>query len=186
MPNPTTTAILRAGDLADRTTFYRHDLAPAALPDDPHGFLTAAAGKGQLVFGAIALGAQEQIATFFGSNGTTIIRPEPAGLLEVPIALPLPEGLNYPGSAKAGAQVLASESKASSPIPTDAGDDGLMVGPLTASAVTAAAPAGVPATPTAPLVDRALEALPPLARFEYALDIDDLAAGLLRPARRRR
>src|SRR5205823_1789457 len=28
-PNPNTTAILRAGDLADRATFYRHDLARA-------------------------------------------------------------------------------------------------------------------------------------------------------------
>jgi hypothetical protein len=32
VPNPTTTAILRAGDLADRTIFFRNDLA---LAEDP-------------------------------------------------------------------------------------------------------------------------------------------------------
>ena len=43
VPNPATTALLRAGDLADRATFYRHDLAFAEnplLPTNPHGFLT--------------------------------------------------------------------------------------------------------------------------------------------------
>ena len=42
VPNPATTALLRAGDLADRATFYRHDLAFAEnpqLPTNPHGFL---------------------------------------------------------------------------------------------------------------------------------------------------
>ena len=42
-PNPTTTAMLRAGDLAEQATFYRHDLAfaanPAVVPKDPHIFL---------------------------------------------------------------------------------------------------------------------------------------------------
>src|SRR5262249_58012190 len=43
VPNPTATALLRAGDLADRATFYRNDLAFAAnpaIPKDPHTFLT--------------------------------------------------------------------------------------------------------------------------------------------------
>lgn len=50
IPNPSTTALLRAGDLADRATFYRHDLAfndplrnpnppGTAMPKDPHVFL---------------------------------------------------------------------------------------------------------------------------------------------------
>src|SRR5262249_19795853 len=42
IPNPTTTALLRAGDLADRATFYRHDLAVAespTLPRHPDQFL---------------------------------------------------------------------------------------------------------------------------------------------------
>src|SRR5262249_28246470 len=39
---PTTTAILSAGDLADRATFYRHDLAFADnrnLGNNPHAFM---------------------------------------------------------------------------------------------------------------------------------------------------
>jgi hypothetical protein len=187
-PNPTTTAIVRAGELTDRTVCYRHDLARVAIPSlprNPHGFMVS---PSITAFKAISLGAQAQIATFFASDGTEIIQPPgvPVAYFEVPIQGPLPEGLNYPGSASAAAPAQASESQVSSPIPTGAADDGLMVGPLTAPVDTTSAPAGVPATPAARLVDRALEALPPLARFEYALDIDDLAAGLPRPARRRR
>ena len=95
VPNPATTALLRAGDLADRTTFYRHDLAFAEnpqLPTIPHGFLTRIDIPG---FRAIAQGAQEQIATFFATNGATVIHPEPARFFETPIAGALPEGLNY-------------------------------------------------------------------------------------------
>ena len=43
----------------------------------------------------IALGAQAQIATFFASDGETIIHPEPARFFEVPIQGRLPEQLNY-------------------------------------------------------------------------------------------
>ena len=56
MPNPATSAMVRAGGLEDRTTFYRHDLALAenpALPKDPHPFMPVPA-----LFGAIARGAQ--------------------------------------------------------------------------------------------------------------------------------
>jgi hypothetical protein len=93
VPNPATTAMLRAGDLADRATFYRHDLAFAenpGLPKNPHGFMVLIGA-----YGAIARGAQEQIATFFASDGTVIIHPEPMRFFEVPIRGPLPEGLNY-------------------------------------------------------------------------------------------
>lgn len=95
VPNPTTTAILRAGDLADRATFYRHDLAFADNPNlykDPHGFMFVIDNPG---FQAIALGAQEQIARFLTSDGVDIIQPEPAKYFEVPIQGPLPEDLNY-------------------------------------------------------------------------------------------
>src|SRR5262249_1282743 len=97
VPNPTTTAILRAGDLADRTLFYRNDLAFAenpAVPRNPHGFLTNVASPVPLVV-EIARGTQEQIATFFASDGKTIIHPEPARFFEVPIQGPLPEELNF-------------------------------------------------------------------------------------------
>jgi hypothetical protein len=107
VPNPTTTAILRAGALADRATFYRHDLAFAEnpqLPTIPHGFLTRLDIPG---FRAITLGAQQQIATFFATGGTTVIHPEPSRFFEVPISLPLPEDLNYilPPTGPRGAAV---------------------------------------------------------------------------------
>jgi Bacterial Ig-like domain len=97
VPNPTNTAIIRAGDLADRWTFYRNDLAFAAnnaTPKNPHTFLTnvAAGGLGPLV----ALEAQAQIATFFATDGATVIDPDGAGpLFEVPIVPPLPEETNF-------------------------------------------------------------------------------------------
>ena len=106
VPNPATTALLRAGDLADRATFYRHDLAFAEnprLPTNPHGFLATIDIPG---FRAITLGAQEQIATFFATDGAAVIHPEPARFFEVPISLPLPENLNYillPGASGAAA-----------------------------------------------------------------------------------
>jgi hypothetical protein len=95
-PNPTSTAILRAGDLADRETFYRYDLVYAlnpTLPKDPHGFLTSMTDP---VAKVNALAAQDQIATFFASQGATTIDPDGAGaIFETPIALPLPETVNY-------------------------------------------------------------------------------------------
>ena len=96
VPNPTTTAILRAGDLADRATYYRNDLAfaaDAATPKNPHTFLTRIATASVAAF---AIGAQEQIATFFATDGVTVIDPDGAGVFfEVPIAPPLPEDLDF-------------------------------------------------------------------------------------------
>jgi hypothetical protein len=94
--NPRTTAFLRAGDLADRATLYRHDLAFAEDPTldrNPHQFLVRVAGNpGER---RIALGYQSQIAAFFASDGTEIIHPEPYRFFETPIQGPLPEGLNF-------------------------------------------------------------------------------------------
>jgi hypothetical protein len=95
--NPTNTAILRAGDLADRATFYRHDLAFAediTVPRDPHDFLFQVNSPIPLLR-EIALGAQQQLAVFFASDGTQIIHPEPMRFFEVPIMLPLPEDLFF-------------------------------------------------------------------------------------------
>jgi len=105
-PNPTNTAMLRAGDLAEQATYYRHDLAfamdPAAVPKDPHVFLVF---NDPFLFSpplfsplalSIALGAQEQMAEFFASDGTLVIDPDgPMPLFEVPIVPPLPEELNF-------------------------------------------------------------------------------------------
>jgi hypothetical protein len=96
VPNPTSSAMLRAGDLADRATFYRHDMAFAedpTLSKNGHSFID----RGLTVPGwrDIALGAQEQIATFFASDGRDVIHPEPQRFFEVPIVPPLPEDLSY-------------------------------------------------------------------------------------------
>jgi hypothetical protein len=98
VPNPTATAIVRAGDLADRATYYRNDLAFAlnpAVPKNPHTFLTGVLGAATA---GIARAAQQQIATFFASEN--VIDPDSLGLFpiavfEVPIVLPLPEDLNF-------------------------------------------------------------------------------------------
>jgi hypothetical protein len=96
VPNPTTTAILRAGELADAATFFRNDLADARdprMPNNPHTFLTRIADPSAAPY---AIAAQQQIAEFFASHGTTVIDPDgPGPFFEVPVSLPLPEGLNY-------------------------------------------------------------------------------------------
>jgi hypothetical protein len=86
VPNPTTSAILRAGDLADRATYFRNDLnMPGA---NPHTFLTLGVGV------VPGLQAQAQIGIFFAAG--TVADPDgPGPLFEVPIVLPLPEELNF-------------------------------------------------------------------------------------------
>jgi hypothetical protein len=97
VPNPTTTALIRSGDLADRTTLFRNDLAFAlgvGFGSNPHAFLTNLGGTPPVAQTAFA--AQNQIAIFFASNGVTTIDPDGAGpLFETPIAIPLPEDLAY-------------------------------------------------------------------------------------------
>jgi hypothetical protein len=96
VPNPTAAALLRAGDLADRTLYFRNDLAFAAnpaTPKNPHTFLTNVARPSVAAF---ALGAQQQIAIFFATEGEVVIDPDGSGpFFEVPIAGPLPETLNF-------------------------------------------------------------------------------------------
>jgi hypothetical protein len=95
--NPGTSAILRAGNLADRAVHYRHDLAFAedsTIPRNPHFFITSPTSPNALVR-SIARGVQGQIATFFASDGAEVVHPEPARFFEVPVVGPLPEGLNY-------------------------------------------------------------------------------------------
>ena len=95
VPNPTATALIRSGDLKNRATFFRNDLAFAAnptFPKNPHTFLTNLVGAP----GAVAVGAQTQIAVFFVSDGALTIDPDgPGPLFEVPIAGALPEDLGF-------------------------------------------------------------------------------------------
>ena len=94
MPNPTASAIIRAGHLRSRTTQFRNDLAVAANPavsHDPHTFLTNLFDAGR----PYALEAQQQIATFFTSNGTNTIDPDGSGpYFETPTNS-VPEDLAY-------------------------------------------------------------------------------------------
>jgi hypothetical protein len=96
-PNPTTTAILRAADVA-AWTYYQHDLYrnslpnPAALTTNPHGFVASVASP---LFRPIALGAQDQIATFFLSDGAVIALPSPGAYFRLAVKGEWPEGYNY-------------------------------------------------------------------------------------------
>jgi hypothetical protein len=98
VPNPTATALIRSGDLKDRATFYRNDIAfPLGLGlNNPHTFLTSLPK-------AIAIEPQIQIGVFFASDGALTIDPDSVGLLppsvpplfETPIAGALPEDLGF-------------------------------------------------------------------------------------------
>jgi len=99
LPNPNSTATLRAGELADRTTYFRNDLAFAANPNfdkDPHNFLFQVTFNLDPGVITVAMQAQTQIAIFFASDGQTVVDPDGLGpLFEVPIDGPLPEDLNF-------------------------------------------------------------------------------------------
>jgi hypothetical protein len=97
VPNPTATALIRSGDLKDRATFFRNDLAFAlgvGFGKNPHTFMTNIGGTPQVA--AAAVGAQTQIAIFLASDGALTIDPDgPGPLFEVPIAGALPEDLGF-------------------------------------------------------------------------------------------
>jgi hypothetical protein len=97
VPNPTATALVRAGKLADRATYFRNDLAFALdprAPKNPHTFLTRLFTPG--IAGQAAFQAQAQIAHFFATDGSDTIDPDGANpLFETPIVPPLPETLNF-------------------------------------------------------------------------------------------
>jgi hypothetical protein len=89
--NPASSEAVRAGAFADRVSYYRHDLnfGLAGVPADPHLYITAQQQPAN--YGRVAVGAQDQIATLFASDGVTVIHPTPTELWEVPINLPMPE-----------------------------------------------------------------------------------------------
>ncbi|MFL5928445.1 MAG: Ig-like domain-containing protein [Gaiellaceae bacterium] len=95
VPNPTTSAILRACGCANRATLFRNDLAHAAFntSKNPHTFLTniAPGDPGQ----PFAFAAQQQIATFFASDGLVTIDPDGAApFFETPASI-VPEDLAF-------------------------------------------------------------------------------------------
>ena len=88
VPNPTTSAIIRAGGLQLRSTVFRNDLAFAAnpaVPKNPHAFITNIASVSA---GAYALMGQAQMATFFATDGATTIDPDGLGpFFETPTSM---------------------------------------------------------------------------------------------------
>jgi hypothetical protein len=203
--NPTTTAFLRAGDLADRATYYRHDLAYPALPvasTSPHTYsiLITSTNPTQK---AIALATQKQIATFLASDGAQIIQPQPPTPLP-PLPLEyfqvgmteaeLPEGLNFittPAAALAGAAAELPGSPASGSIPEVAASDrpdGESLGwsPTATSGSTYAARSAPQAALAVPIPLGGPPATPAASLVDLALERLSPLDRLLRPARRRR
>ncbi|HEY2791687.1 MAG TPA: Ig-like domain-containing protein [Micromonosporaceae bacterium] len=82
VPNPTNYTVLAAGHLFDRESLYRNDKTAQATKN-PHGFLL----DPSFVQGNVP--GQEQVVTFFASNGQTTIDPDgPGAVWEVPITSP--------------------------------------------------------------------------------------------------
>jgi hypothetical protein len=76
VPNPTTAALVRAGELADRAVVVRTDRIVRALGaewPDAHGFLLSARAPG--LVGRVAMAAQEQVARFLLDDGESIWMP---------------------------------------------------------------------------------------------------------------
>jgi hypothetical protein len=108
VPNPMATAILRAGELAEHTTFMRTDLVFQDEPTlrftqggakNPHNFALFP-NSANSVEARIAREVQKRSAEFLASDGFD--RPEPKDWVEVPshwfevpIVPPLPEALNF-------------------------------------------------------------------------------------------
>jgi hypothetical protein len=95
--NPGASELIREANLVDRATLYRHDIASVddpSIPKNPHLFAAQPTSPNAIVR-AISLGAQEQLAMFFESDGATIIAATPSKYFETPILSPLPETLNF-------------------------------------------------------------------------------------------
>jgi hypothetical protein len=100
VPNPTTSAILRACGCASRATLYRNDLAyaadthaPKVVPKNPHTFLTNIGVP--MPVSTYAFEAQAQLATFLASDGTITVDPDGAGpIFETPTSM-VPEDLAF-------------------------------------------------------------------------------------------
>ncbi len=109
VPVPAQTALIRAGDFADVTSYFRFDLVYAQNPllplTNPHIInIRTDPANGPLI-ASIATGMQEQAAAFLESDGARIPAPTPAEFYEFPIKLPLPENLEFVNSGKALAPV---------------------------------------------------------------------------------
>lgn len=89
--NPGTSELIRAGNIADRVLFYRHDLnfGLAGVPATSHPHLSMVLAPPN--YSRVAFGAQHQIGMFFETDGAVVTHPTPTDLWEAPISGPLPE-----------------------------------------------------------------------------------------------
>jgi pimeloyl-ACP methyl ester carboxylesterase len=96
-PNPRTTEMIRAGELADRVTYYRNDLAfaedSARVPKNPHSWMQNFTVPG--IAGEISRRGQQQVGVFLATDGAQIVWPEPGRFFETPIVSALPEDFFY-------------------------------------------------------------------------------------------
>ena len=88
IPNPNSAAFIRAGDLRDRASYFRHDLAfaanPSLFPTNPHEFWNDVFTNPAVT--AVALQAEEQAATFLAADGQVTTDPDGTGaVFEMPI-----------------------------------------------------------------------------------------------------
>ncbi len=91
-------ALVRAGGLEKSTTYSRFDLVYEKNPGLPlrnSHQIHLQIGSTFAVLDAVARGLQEQVATFFASNGTRIAQAEPAEYFETPIKLPMADHIEY-------------------------------------------------------------------------------------------
>jgi hypothetical protein len=88
VPNPTTAALVRAGELTDRAVAVRADRVARALGaewPEAHGFLLSVRAPG--LVGRVAQAAQEQLARFLREDGEAIWTP--TGLSSLGASAPL-------------------------------------------------------------------------------------------------
>jgi len=91
-------ALVRAGGLEKNTTYFRFDLMYEKTPGFPSRNshqIHLGIGSTFAMVDVIARGMQEQVATFFASNGTRIVQAEPTEFFETPIKLPMAEHIEY-------------------------------------------------------------------------------------------
>jgi hypothetical protein len=96
MSNPSSAWIVRGGELNDRVSFYRHDLAlaaNAAVGSNPHGYLLDITNPAAAPY---ALQAQRQIGSFLASGGATFSDADgPQPFFEVGLDPAILDKLNF-------------------------------------------------------------------------------------------
>ena len=93
-PLAVSAALVRDGELADRTVLYRHDLFFAANPGAVKNSHTVYRFQGaDAPTNPITVAIQQQFSRFFASDGTVLEQTSP--YLETPISSDLPAGLDF-------------------------------------------------------------------------------------------